>query len=269
MPKPTPWKDEYTLLCERCGYILEDLDQSLPCPECGKPITESLPERRVGTPWQQKPGFKSLLRTWWMTIRHPKQLLDIQSSTRTRWFSLITITIASLIASIGWSLPVYLPTKSPYDYDHPPLYIGISVVLLFALAPFILFSILTFIETRGLRFFGNRRCYRITPEFSKAITAHGSVGWLLCAFGLTLAQLLGYALVYTMTPDPPEPTGTDSLDNYLRLFSGPPQWVYTVNWLLYALVLPGFLFFETFAYLGLRRCKYANTLPPKSPPQKP
>ena len=33
-------------------------------------------------------------------------------------------------------------------------------------------------------------------------------------------------------------------------------------------VIAGFLFFETFAYLGLRRCKYANRLRPKSAPNQ-
>jgi hypothetical protein len=38
---------EATLLCERCGYVLEGLDERGACPECGQPIAESLPSRRT------------------------------------------------------------------------------------------------------------------------------------------------------------------------------------------------------------------------------
>ncbi|MEZ6318065.1 MAG: hypothetical protein R3B49_04810 [Phycisphaerales bacterium] len=58
-----PWADEYTVLCERCGYVVEGLDPAGACPECGKPIAESLPERRVGTPWQRARS------AWWDTHR--------------------------------------------------------------------------------------------------------------------------------------------------------------------------------------------------------
>jgi hypothetical protein len=260
MPKPTPWEDEYTLLCERCGYVLEGLDQSSVCPECGKPIAESLPERRIGTPWQQKPGFKSLVRTWWMTLRHPKKILDMATPTHPQRLPLLTILAASLIASMGWILPLFLPTKNADDFPDTSILIWIIIIFAFALIPFFLFFILTFVETKGLRFLGNRKDYRITPGISKAITGHGSVGWLLCAFGLVFAQLLGYALVYTMTPNQTVLT----FENGNRIFQlGPPQWVYTANFALYALILPGFLFFEFFAYLGLRRCKYANRLRPQ------
>jgi hypothetical protein len=262
-PSNRDWKDEYTLLCEKCGYVVEGLDQAGVCPECGKPIVESLPERRVGTPWQQEPGFKSLVRTWWMTLRHPKRTLDIQSSTHPRGLLLLTTSTASALASVGWILPVYLPIKNPDEFPAPSMLGTIPVVIIFALIPLFLFIILTIIETQGLRFFGNRKGYRVTHEMSKAITAHGSVGWLLCALGLTISALFGYAFVFIMTPQLPAPTGNEILDSYNRLFTGPPSWVYTVNLLLYTLILPGFLFFEFFAYLGLRRCKYANRVRPQ------
>ncbi|MFT5424249.1 MAG: hypothetical protein ACI89L_002043 [Phycisphaerales bacterium] len=47
------------------------------------------------------------------------------------------------------------------------------------------------------------------------------------------------------------------------------QYSFGVGFLL--AMLPGFLFFETYAYLGLRRCKFANTLRPDDAksPEKP
>ena len=43
MTAPSPPPDEYTLLCERCGYIIEGLPTDNPCPECNRPIALSLP----------------------------------------------------------------------------------------------------------------------------------------------------------------------------------------------------------------------------------
>ncbi|PCI09902.1 hypothetical protein COB72_05285 [bacterium] len=219
MARTTPWKDEYTLLCEKCGYIIERLDAAGPCPECGTPIAESLPERRVGTPWQQEPGVKSLVRTWWMTLRHPMKTLDVMRFDSNRDTSLATWTCSTGL--------IILP----------------------------IFACFTWIESQGLQLFGKRKGARIHPTISWAIVSHGAVGWLiivLAAFPTWI--LLEYAV-------------SASLEYYPYAIEGSPQdyspdkadLLFTITAITGGIgLITGFLFFEFFAYLGLRRCKYAN-----------
>ncbi len=279
MPKPTPWEDEYTLLCERCGYAIEGLDQSGNCPECGKPVAESLPERRIGTPWQRKPGVGSLLATWWMTLRHPLRTLDVmrvRTDRRELMLSASTIIVASLILATGFVLPAVFtrdevatyPAENPRPYPYWDILVTIPF---FAVVPLVIFPILTWIETRGLIVIGKARGFRIDARLAKSIVAHACAGWLLLAILYLGLNSLGSLLIHINETPPtpgPEPTSTeDRVMQYVDLFSGAaPQWTYWVNRIFWiGGLLIGFLFFETFAFLGLRRCKYANRVRPANP----
>lgn len=250
MPKPprrkTEWKDEYTLLCERCGYIIEDLDHSLPCPECGKPISESLPERRAGTPWQQNPSFKSLIQTWWMTIRHPLRTLDIVRFNKSEYGELTAYTcIATHLIPIGTTL-VLLLIDGSFN-----LYASIVLCIFSFMPTWLTLMALTATEALGLRYFGNRRGFRISNIISSNVVAHGSVGWLLMGFGSTIGVLVMLLPDIVDSIFIPDRIDFNAIGWRLILFS----------------CLAGFLFFETFAYLGLRRCKYANRPQPTDQPQ--
>tara|TARA_R110000744_G_scaffold367131_1_gene476488 strand:+ start:351 stop:1169 length:819 start_codon:yes stop_codon:yes gene_type:complete len=268
---PTPrrkheWKDEYTLLCERCGYILEDLDHALPCPECGKPISESLPERRVGTPWQQKPGFKSLLQTWWMTVKHPLKTLDAINLNERMTMGLAT---SSLLYSGGfiYLLIQMIEIMNPYSDLTVRLTslggIGSAILLI------TIFVVLTVIELTGLKVISKSRGFRITEPVAYQIVNHGSVGWVWCG---TFIALSFYCLVQSGMHNtnwneyPPLPW------SQRPFVTGYTLSIYYKNLslILFLLSLVGFIFFETFAYLGLRRCKYANrTRPNPAPNQTP
>lgn len=50
-------------VCERCGYALAGLSLESACPECAKPVRESLLAPRAGTPWQRRRGFTGWLST--------------------------------------------------------------------------------------------------------------------------------------------------------------------------------------------------------------
>jgi len=260
-----PWTDEYTLLCEKCGYVIEGLDQSGNCPECGKPIAESLPERRVGTPWQQNPSVGSLVRTWWMTLRHPLRTLDVMrvrepnSVDSYPWLN--SILASWIIAGTVFMRLIINDIEISNHLDYATVYqILLGLVGVVFVLP-ILLVMLTRLEQQGLRIISKTRSTRVNRGVAQAITSHGSVGWVLAALLGFILSIAGAFIITTSTPKPyMEP-------NY-SVYYPTPAWAWTLDIGLYALaLLIGFLFFETFAYLGLRRCKYANRVRPGAPQQ--
>src|SRR4051794_39289497 len=45
---------ESDILCEGCGYTLNGLPDDGRCPECGKPVAESVGARRTAPAWEQQ-----------------------------------------------------------------------------------------------------------------------------------------------------------------------------------------------------------------------
>jgi predicted RNA-binding Zn-ribbon protein involved in translation (DUF1610 family) len=259
------WTEEYTLhtlLCENCGYVIEGLDTNGNCPECGKPIQESLPERRQGTPWQQNPSIGSLVRTWWMTLRHPLRTLDVMKvgGRRNRYaLQIVTIFAASLIAACGFvALPVYETIRSESTLSELQL---VLTIFIFALIPPFPLLVLTWIESRGLTIISRTRGFRVDTPLSSSITSHGGVGWLLAAVLFSILYPSGGVLIESVRPSFVEYYERRVLTGIGNEFPVPPapDWVYWVDRALWGTgLLLGFCFFEIFAYLGLRRCKFAN-----------
>lgn len=231
-----PWKDEYTLLCEKCGYVIEGLDLAGNCPECGKPIAESLPERRVGTPWQQSPGVWSLVRTWWMTLRHPLRTLDVMCvGPESDWLLLFNIMIAVFYFSVGSGI-THVVLNTQHSYTESRFLQSIAFFLSAIVFALPILFVLTVIEQQGLRLIARQRNFRIDHMSARAICSHATIGWITCLMLGSTSLMCVAAVKTTLNPH---------LDS--------------IWWLLALLTFtPGFLFFETFAWLGLRRCKFAN-----------
>lgn len=52
-------------MCEGCGYNLSTIPMQSRCPECGRPVVESLgPEVRLGTPWEHRAQV-GRFAAWW------------------------------------------------------------------------------------------------------------------------------------------------------------------------------------------------------------
>jgi hypothetical protein len=254
MPKLDPSIDEYTLLCERCGYVIEGLATDGACPECGKPIAESLPERRVGTPWQQASSWRSYWRTTWQTLRHPKRTLGrlrIEDASR----DLLTVrhlSMASLLVTLPtvgvFGVVTYLAVQDSMASDWEissflfALLLGVMVVVVLGVTMWCIGTVVLYalvaIERRGLRLLGRTHGYRMTPAITVNVCSHGAVGWLvgcLC-LSLMISMLIAAASM-----------GLTSGGLFRIVFVG-----------LGIGSMAGFVFFEWFAWLGLRRCKFAN-----------
>lgn len=240
------WEDEYTLLCERCGYVIEGLPTEGACPECGKPIAESLPDRRI----HQPSCFKALVRP----IQSLDNLRIDGNPLRGLWKRCVIAGVA------GWAVVQgsAVITSSLYPTSNAA---GGAILLAPLVAPVfaMIFFVLSLIEAKGLRVIGHSRSFRITRQVALWITACGSAGWIITAIGLGIF-LSSFAVDVIIT--------YDDYDNSV-IAGRPNAAARTTDFVAFfglAIAIVGFLFFETFAWLGLRRLKYANRVRPAVTP---
>ena len=280
MARRTPWEDEFTLLCERCGYVLEGLDPGGRCPECATPIEESLPERRAGTPWQRRQGIGTLIRTWWVCLIHPHEALRSIRPVcdRCRTLALITCAVSAtiMVGSIAVHKAVELDSPAWSATTRSKLAGWAIEGLGWWAGVLIALWILTRIETSGLKFFGARRGARITTDLSLAITSHGCVGWLLGSILFVLGNVIARIVLGLVAPRVTiRSSDYATMEAFLEAIRNAPMPT-TPAWVEYMVISApwigfsvGFLFFEVFAYLGLRRLKYANRVRPPTESETP
>lgn len=248
--------DDRTLLCEDCGYVVEGLPEPGVCPECGTPLAESLPERRVGSPYQQDPSPRNRLRTAVRTLRSPIALYRLVrvDARRCRQLLYRNLLIAALLAwlpsAIMWITFAAVPSarghpwsplgssageQAEADWDLASLVIGVAVIgVMLTVA---VLRLLVLIEELGLRFFGDRRRWRITRDVALTVCSHASIGWVVGS-GLSAAFIAlgaGGSILGRRVP------GTMAM---LGVMAGS--------------AFLGLLVFETLAYIGMRCCRFAN-----------
>lgn len=214
------------LLCERCGYVLDGSPRDGPCPECGKPVRDSLPEFRPDTPWQQKPGVKAWLATAILLLDSPRRLfvqLRVGTDARSDLQAAMLIVVNCLLAVVPLALLLLVGVPNRLAID--------AAILCGCLV------ILTLIEAVGLSFIASRRNWRVPRRLARSICAHASLGWCITV------PVMGFLALAE--------TGIGVL--IPKTLAMLPYW-----WPLGFGLLAGMLYFQTLAYLGVRACKYAN-----------
>lgn len=244
---PPTHKDE-NLLCEQCGYGIGGLPMAGRCPECGRSIESSLPGSRPGSPWQVERSWAGRRRTYLAALRWPGVLFEQMRIRGAPDRALLAGSIG--MAGVLVALAVWAGLLRAMYAADGRLTTG-AVLGAAALAAIfggygsvaVLYA-LTAIEHRGVRFFGAQRGWRITPAVATSVCAHASVGWLIAGVLVLLGTLLG------MWAESGAATAPKWLLPLLR--RAPVV-------LALAGFMSGLLVFETLVFIGVRRCRFANT----------
>jgi len=220
------------LLCEACGYPIGGVPAEGSCPECGEAVALSLPDRRDGPAWERSMSVTGWLATGWSVVRRPgstfRRLRVGGSALRARVYlgTIAACCLANPVTAIG------LVTGDP-RWLAAGLLAAKGVVAL------------TYLEALGLVVIGRQRGWRLPLAHAERVVAYASTGWLgglAVAWGLAAVlrpSVSGLALVMPGL-------GTTMLDAAMSLVA------VGVGFTLIALP------FEGLAYLGSRRCRFAN-----------
>ncbi|TVS07219.1 MAG: hypothetical protein EA423_04540 [Phycisphaerales bacterium] len=254
MPDPGPSRvPEFVPLCEKCGYVIESLPEDSACPECGRPIASSLAKARPGSAWQT--GRGSGVARWLATAaeirRKPSELFtririgDPRDPALMRWSLLIaSATLATVLAGA-----ILLDPGLGMSQAGAAAFAAMAWLLVTPTGVILLRG-LTYIEERGLRFFGTRHGFRISPAVARSVCAHAAVGWALGAILGAFVTIALWLLLFW-------PVGLAT--RLAPMYGGrpPPTWSADALGLAFG-AGAALLWFETLAYIGMRKCRYAN-----------
>ncbi|MEO0484011.1 MAG: hypothetical protein AAF138_10360 [Planctomycetota bacterium] len=240
-------RDPDALLCESCGYVLSGLDVAGACPECGRSIESSLPDRRPGPRVLDEPSFRNWLgyargAIFGGAADRTSIRIDESSARRLLTLNVRLAAAAPALGLVGWLVAQLMVHPAGELARDRVFQLGVIVglpVCVLALAPML--RLLTWIERRGIMLFGRRHGWRVTREVALSVCAHASIGWVVATSLATLGVFVGMALAGARTPI---------------------SWRSYIDWAPMALPVlafgVGMICFELMVFLGVRACRYAN-----------
>ncbi len=246
---PSP-SSSATMLCESCGYVVHGLDEAGICPECGKSIEESLPERREGSAWQGSRTMRNAWRTFWAVLRSPRAAFGIVRidharagqdvrELRTKACGLTALIALTPVVITGAAM-ILLWTRSTGAVASLTWIVAVTVIgTPFAAGAWVvMLQVLTHIEYLGIQFFGRTRGWRVTPQVADAVCAHAAAGWV--AGSIIGTVVLGVPVMAAAL-------GMSSALGPISVLVG-----------LAVGFGVGLVWFECLVYVGVRRCRFAN-----------
>jgi hypothetical protein len=240
------------LLCETCGYEIAGLPEEVNCSECGRPVADSLPSRRAGSPWQRRPSPGAWAATNVLALRRAATLydgvrIDVASGIG---LAAANLLLAALLIVLPWSGVLMgdpLRARAPGTASFAVAAVW-GVASRTALVASLLF-LLTMIEWGGIQLGARWRGWRLTPAAAWQVCAHATAGWIVAAL-TTWVGLIAYLNLASLGAVSGPIAGTA-----LR-WGVPGAWA-----------LLGMMVFELLVWTGMSRCRFAN--PPGAPDARP
>ncbi len=242
---------EHDPWCDVCGYNLTGIDPAGRCPECGKPIQESLaPEVRPPTGWERRPSIFNgavIGRQIAALVRHPRRLfysMPTMSGQRAaqRWLMLslgvLFLAAAPIVPAIYWL------QESPWNS------VAITGTLAMCLAWAGFGLMMVGIETGGIATFSRLRGH---PGGGVYLAAAAKVTCYTSILMVTWVILGGLQLVAYVFYEKP-------LQDYFQAHHmNAYRWVQIVLGVSLAIAhVGGLLWYELTVYRGVRAIQYAS-----------
>lgn len=187
--------DAFSLLCESCGYDLEGTARDGRCPECGRPVSESLPEHRVGSAWQRSPGLFS----WALTGKRvlfgaEREFASVSLRLGCRGLLVMNVAVAAALIVAPWTgVLVGDPARAARGGAYESVVLLVSFVVQAAIGALVLY-LATLASAAATVAVGRSRGWRLTRRAAWCVACHASVGWIVVG----VMPLLLMAVWYTV-----------------------------------------------------------------------
>lgn len=177
-------------------------------------------------------------------------------STRTLLWTYLLVAAAIIVAP--WTgVLIGDPTRNLHHLDEWVRHAattGAFLVQMLSVAAVL--WMLTWVEARGVRFFGSQRGWRVTHDVAWTVCAHAAVGWILAGV-LPIVLLLGWTFIRPYAER--VATGAGFVAPWGGFVS---RGSLVSGGLLFVGYGLGLFVFEGLVYLGIRRCRFANSQSP-------